>query len=67
MINFGKVKMSFHYSEIEALAGATIGQHHNIRWYNEREGRILASSMRDTIELGHGLKQHNMTKSFNLS
>ena len=67
MINFGKVKMSFHYSEIEALAGATIGQHPNIKWYNEREGRILASSMRDTIELGQELQQHNMRKDSKLS
>ena len=59
--------MSFHYSEIEALAEATIGQRHNIRWHMEREGRILASSMRDTIELGKELQQYNMTKNSKLS
>ena len=33
----------------------------------ERVGRILGSSMRDTILLGHELQQHNMTKSSKLS
>ena len=57
----------FHFSEIESLAADTIGQRLNDRWEKERLGRILASSMRDTIELGHELQQHNMTKSSKLS
>ena len=64
---FGKVKMNFPFSEIEALAEATIGQHKNDKWYMERVGRILGSSMRDTIILGHELQQHKMTKSSKLS
>ncbi len=59
--------MSFHYSEIEELAVATIGQRQNIRWHMERKGRILASSMRDTIELGQALQQHNIRKGSKLS
>ena len=59
--------MSFRFSEIEALAGATIGQHLKKRWHMERDGRILGSSMRDTILLGHELQQHNMTKGCKLS
>ena len=59
--------MSFHFSEIEALAAATNGQHRNNRWHTERLGRILASSMRDTIELGHALEKHNRSKRAKLS
>jgi len=61
------VKMSYHYSEIEALAAATLGQHLNKKWHVEREGRILASSMRDTIELGHDLQHHILKKGAKLS
>ena len=59
--------MSFSISEIQTLAEATIGQRKNERWHWERLGRILASSMRDTIELGQELQQHNMTKDSKLS
>ena len=52
---FGKGRMKFPFSEIEALAEATHGQRQNNRWYMERVGRILGSSMRDRIELGHEL------------
>ena len=58
--------MSYHYSEIEALAAATLGQHLNKKWHVEREGRILASSMRDTIELGHDLQHHILKKGSKL-
>ncbi len=47
--------MKFTFSEIEALAEATHGQRQNNRWYMERVGRILGTSMRYRIELGHEL------------
>ena len=59
--------MSFCLSEIEDLARATIGQHLNPRWHTGREGRILGSSMRDTIQLGRELERHNCSKSSKLS
>ena len=59
--------MYFHFSEIEALAGATIGQQRNKRWHMEREGRLLGSCMMDTIQLRNELQQHNMTKGCKLS
>ncbi len=58
--------MNFQFSEIEYLADATIGQHRNHVWHSEKIGRILASSMRDTIELGHELLEHNSKKSSKL-
>ena len=58
--------MNFQFSEIESLAAATIGQHRNHVWHLERIGRILASSMRDTIELGHELLANNSNKSSKL-
>ena len=61
------MQKNFQFSEIESLAADTFGQRLNDRWEKERLGRILASSMRDTIELGHELPQHNMTKSSKLS
>ena len=60
---FGKGRMKFTFSEIEALAEATHGQRQNNRWHMERVGRILGSSMRDTFELGHELLEHNMNRS----
>ena len=59
--------MSFRFSEIEALARATIGQPLNKSWHMERAARILGSSMRDTILLVHELQEHNMTKGSKLS
>ncbi len=58
--NLLKMQPSFQFSEIVSLATATIGQSQNERWKMERNGRILASSIRDTIELGQELKQANM-------
>jgi len=59
--------MNFHFWELEALRGATIGEGQYEKWHRERIGKILGSSMRDTILLGQELKQHNMTKSSKLS